>query len=609
MLADAHPIMEDVPGAFVDPVSLAAQQAAHVTSLIVARYDGDDGGSGDDATTSGDGAPTPPLTKLQVPLAGGRWTRGAADGPEGSGDGTPLNSPPYEAVSPAGGGGVPRSGEGVSYDAFVAASGQLLAVAHCTPAFRFATRPAVALGRYAEAKRNGRPLWVSVYALAPAACTRFLESVFYQECLKLHVTGAESAFLAAEQLRAAACAHAERGGLVEANDFSDPARPVVRLVELAELIPDGDGGSTNGDAREDDALTAALATLLDGVHGRLLLYDRHRNAAVAADRCGEALDFAGAVAEARRLAEAARHEEPRALLPLARTEAARETAQEAIRGTLAAADGDSAEGTAVAVGIEAPPAEPAAVGLAALVGELQGGPAAGALTPFLEGALPDLPPETPARPPAGAPAEAPPPITDAAPEETASTGDAGNANNAGNAGPASITPPTPPPLSPLRRGSPAQPGGGPGRCRPSTPLRTGSAAEGSPPPSPAPDPQGPHPFGVELDRLRVELYALLEDAVGRDKAHAHSVHVCSELGVPAGPAGPADPEHALPYLRALLTADPPRRWHGFKRLRAKTFEEAARKVHALFASVTQDERAAEHPDAQELTKLWARLHR
>ena len=110
MLTTARPIFEHVPASFADPVGLADQQAPGVVALIVVRY----------------GPPEPNLTP----------TEGTA---------------PFVL--------------GTTYDAFVAVSGQLLAVARSTPDYRYPVTPAVALAHFLETRDAGRPAFLSLFEL------------------------------------------------------------------------------------------------------------------------------------------------------------------------------------------------------------------------------------------------------------------------------------------------------------------------------------------------------------------------------------------------------------------------------------------------------------
>ena len=149
-------------------------------------------------------------------------------------------------------------------------------------------------------------------------------------------------------------------------------------------------------------------------------------------------------------------------------------------------------------------------------------------------------------------------------------------------------------------------------------TRSGGSAHAEPPAPPEPPsaptivalPSSPppvmqaaprHPLATELDRLRTEVFALFEDAVGRDRAVAHEAHVLEETGI-ASPVAAAD---AVRYLRALLCDEPPKRWHFFKRGRAKTYEEVAGKLLAFHAANGH----LDDPVVHDVTRLWTRLHR
>ena len=250
MLTTARPILEHVPASFLDPVSLADQQAQGVVSLIVVRYPAD---------------PGPP-----------------GDGHEGPQTG------PLDALGP-------------TYDTFVAASGQLLAVARTTTDYRFPVMPATALERFIEHRDGGCPVFLSVYELDEPDCARFLETVFYSECLKLHVDGADSAALVAQQIARSSCGGGLPSGILEVNDFSDPLAPRVRLIDLDDLA------TVDPDDRTDiGSLADELVEHLDGVRGRVLLYDRTKNRAAMPDRTDRAFDLDGIIEQANRLADARR---------------------------------------------------------------------------------------------------------------------------------------------------------------------------------------------------------------------------------------------------------------------------------------------------------------
>lgn len=437
MLTDARPIFREVPASFADPAGLALQQAPGVVALVVVRY-----------------RPAP--------------------GPEAA--------------------------LGHVYDAYVAASGQLLAVARTTADYRYTVTPSVALARFFDDRDGGRSASLSLFEVTERDCTRFLETAYFAECLKLHVEGPASAALVARQLAQSGCGDALPSGLLEINDFSDPGAPRVHLLDLEELgAPDA-----------PHALVDVLSRHLDGVVGRALLYDREKNRAALPHRSAHPVDLGAAIDEANRLALARPAPLPATAPPPAEprdaeTSVAVERVENALRDTT-----------------EARPT----AGLAALVAELQGrGPAPAAA---------DV---------AGPPG---PPAADVDPDPSPQA-------DAETAGPA--------PSDGARR----------------------------------------HPLATELDVLRADVYALFEEAVGRDRAAGHEAHVLDTVGLDA----PVPPDQTLAYLRALLTADPPRRWHLFKRARAKTFEVVCGKLLAFHAANGH----VDDPVIHEVNKLWARLCR
>lgn len=421
---------------------------------------------------------------------------------------------------------------GPTYDAFVTASGAVVAVARTTPDYRFPIAPAVAVRRFLDAREHGAPPVLSLYELDPPDGARFLESAFFAECLKLHVDGAGSAALVADQLARSGC----RAGLLEVNDFSDPDAPRLHLVEWA-----AEGGPD-------------LAGLLADTHGRVLLYDREKNRAVAADRAG-AGDPLAAVAEAERLAAARRHapdfpDGPASPLtpPLtdgASTELSR-TVEDALRQRHEPQTSEAAD--------------PHATGLAALVAELQGAPLP---TPRADPSPGDAVLSSPA----------PQPI-----EEPPLSGDEDEVSDSADAAPEHSTAADAPSPIPSER------------------------QRANPPSLPPQAP--PHPLAKPLDALRTEVYDLFEDAVGQERALAHDAHVVAEDEIPS----PVPAEHVAAYLRALLTADPPRRWHFYKRSRAKCYEAVAARLLAFHGAHGHDTRDEARQAVHEIAQLWARIH-
>lgn len=504
MLASAHPLFEGLPGTFADPLGLADQQAPGVVALIVARYDED---TTTNASIANNGSPTNTQPPLESPLPhpGGEGPADEHDAPADA-PSSPVPSPP----SPASNANRQVGAASATYDTFVAASGGLVAVARTTPDYRFPVAPAAAVARFHAARDAGRAPALSLFAVSEADAARLLETAFYAECLKVHVDGPASAPLVRAQLARCGCT----SGLLEANDFSDPAAPTVRLAEV------GDDGALDLDA------------LLSGVHGRVLLYDRAKNQAVARDRASAPLDLAAAVAEADRLARARRP-------PLSRAEDTPRpdpsipevTPPEPL--TLEAPSAADLVADDLRQRAEHP-ASPSP--LSTLVAQLQGRAPA---------PVPDVP--------------------DAAPSEA--------------------------PASPDEQGAPAE----------AAPSPTSGIPH---PPSPPPQ-AAPHPLAPDLDRLRTDAYALLEAAVGRDRAAALDAHARAEHGW----ASPVPSEHTLDHLRALLFDDPPKRWHLFKRARAKTHADVAALLLAFHAAHGHDARPLAQDAVMQATQLWTRLHK
>ena len=573
MLTTARPIIESVSASFLDPVSLADQQAQGVVSLIVVRYD-------------------------------------PADGREGPG------TDPYGTLGP-------------TYDTFVAASGQLLAVARTTTDYRFPVMPATALSRFIEHRDAGRPAFLSVYELDEQDCARFLETVFYSECLKLHVDGADSAALVAHQIARSGCGN----GILEVNDFSDPLAPRVRLIDLDHLAvsigtvpppqergacdPAIETGTVDPGCRAGiGSLTAVLAGHLDGVRGRVLLYDRAKNKAAMPARTDRAFDLDGIIAQANRLAEA-RRGKGAGLGPSG--DAAAAAMQRAAAELRATAPDEHTERVESYLRDHADrprvvePSHPNATGLRSLVAELQGGggaaprpmptahrsglalgvmgepsaPAqtagdgASALLPSAEGRAVIAPASPPSAPPASTP-----PVSG-----TEGDGQAGPPPVPHVAAQPTPIPPAPAPVAPAPE--------------PTTPAPAPPSPATLPSPAPASGADrgrsSRHRLATQLDRLRADVFELFEDAVGRERAVAHEGHVLADTGI----ASPVSAQDTVRYLRALLCDEPPKRWHFFKRSRAKTYAEVTSKLLAFHAANSHIDDVVVH----EVTKLWTRLHK
>ncbi|GAB5520947.1 MAG: hypothetical protein RhofKO_31980 [Rhodothermales bacterium] len=233
MLTAARPLFEHVPVDFGDPVGLAAQQTPGRLSLSVVAY------------------------------------------PDGIPDDDPTSST------------TPR------YDLFVCRAPVVVAVAHATPAFRFPVHPQRALERFHAAREDQRAATLSLYALEAPDAARLLEAIYFQACLKLHLAGTADAVwdMLQLQLERTGC----QSGVLELNDFSDPRRPRLHLLDL-------DGWAA-------DRFRAVLPTF----SGRALLYDRARNRHVAADRTGAPLHPAQHIEHAAALAQATLDTSPHAL--------------------------------------------------------------------------------------------------------------------------------------------------------------------------------------------------------------------------------------------------------------------------------------------------------
>ena len=427
------------------------------------------------------------------------------------------------------------------YDAYVAVSGQLVAVARSTRDYRFPVTPAAALDRFLSARDAGRDAFVSLYETTEPDCARFLETVFYAECLKLHVDGDASAALVAGQLAHCGC----QSGILELNDFSDPAAPRVFLADLDE-VPE------------------SLPDLLGGFAGRALLYDRAKNRAALPGRAGtEAFDLQGAIDQAARLADT-RHADARR--PPRRPDADSRDAD---------SRPDPAERVERRLADHARQASrhPQTSALRSLIGELSGtAPSA----------------DAPLAADASISADVPSPA-DAADPADAGRGAAQTRPPAQRVGPPEG--PTPEALCAPAPGAPAP--GAP------VPEATSPAAAAAATPDAAP--AMPPALSRALDVLRVEVFRLVADAVGDERAQAHEAHVCRAHAIPS----PVPAEQVVPYLRALLCDDPPRRWHFFRQRRHDVREAVCRKLLALHAAHAHTEHAALH----QATRLWSRLRK
>ena len=467
----------------------------------------------------------------------------------------------------------------------MAASGQLLAVARTTTDYRYPVMPATALSRFIEHRDGGLPVALSMYELAEDDCARFLETVFYSECLKLHVDGAASAQFVAQQIACSGCGN----GVLEVNDFSDAAAPRVRLIDLSDLavsvgtVPPPDSGSADPESRDSvvpgavdpGGLAALLAGHLDGVRGRVLLYDRAKNKATLPDRSPGAFDLDGIIEQANRLAEARRGASgDAAAIAMQRTAAElRATAPDERTAQVEGYLREQAERPRMV-----DPSHPHATGLGALVAELQGG-----RTATLPATPEPLASPTIATPLALDVMGEPPTVGDGASGDAAVADptDATITEGDGQVGPPPVSQPAADPAPPTEPPAPLAP----------TPARL---------PSPTPT-GGRHVLATELDRLRTDVFELFESAVNRERAVAHEAHVLDEHGI----ASPVPAEDTVRYLRAVLCDEPPKRWHFFKRSRAKTYQEVAQKLLAFHAANGH----IDSPVVHEVTKLWTRLHK
>ena len=479
---------------------------------------------------------------------------------------------------------------GPTYDTFVAASGQLLAVARTTTDYRFPVMPATALGRFIEHRDAGRPAFLSVYELDEGDCARFLETVFYSECLKLHVDGAGSAALVAHQIARSGCGN----GILEVNDFSDPLAPRIRLLDLDHLavsigtVPPpeerdaGEDPAIETGTVDPDGLTAVLAGHLDGVQGRVLLYDRAKNKAAMPARTDRAFDLDGIIEQANRLAEARRGASgDAAAIAMQRTAAElRAAAPDEHTERVESYLRDHAERPRL---VE--PNHPHATNLGVLVAELQGGG-------------PAAPPSMPTRPRSGLALgmmEEP-----GAPVEAAA-GDGASAPAVIAPAAESLALTSTPPASGIEGGQPGRASARGPQPAPATVAPVPAAPSPATLPSPAPASGERHRLATQLDRLRADVFELFEDAVGRERAVAHEGHILADTGIPS----PVSAQDTVRYLRSLLCDEPPKRWHFFKRSRTKMYAEVTSKLLAFHAANSH----VDDPIVHEVTKLWTRLHK
>ena len=583
MLTTATPIFEDVPATFGNPLGLADQQASGVVALIVVRYE-----QTEDA-----------LAAL-----------------------------------------------GSVYDAFVCVSGQLLTVARSTPDYRFPVMPAVALRRFIEHRDAGRPAFLSVYELSETECARFIETVFYSECMKLMVgsppmggiasgdgaVAVTDAKLVADQLVRSGCGN----GVLELNDFTDPARPRIRLVDLNELassigvVTDHSHPVIPGGTVDPAGLAAVLTGHLAGFTGRVLLYDRAKNKAALPDKTGTPFDLMAAIREANRLAQARRGSDATVTLAQAESE---------LRASAPPATEQAEQvETYLKERAERPravePTHPVASGLAALVLELQsGGPPSVLGTPSVSPAQPAPPSAAPIDTlpchreslsrPSGKQRDSLPRTSGVAISQPAVHDDP-----PGTAYPnddeftpivwADIDiPGLPPPEG--RDAAPSHPEpatevpfewiGEEDEVAPTAALAAVAAIDtGLDDQQPgqrfdAPlEASEPHPLAHELEALRTSVYDLLADSSSPEKAQASHVHALSELGID-GTHVPA--HHVIAYVRLLLVEPPPKRWALFKRQRGRISPDVCSKLLAFVSAHSHSDDAS----IEEASRLWARLHK
>ena len=266
MITGSRALFEHLPVAFADPVSLAAQQAEGHLTLIVVCY-----------------------------------PCGAPPAEHSSGDALPSSHYVHRPIHPP----VPAVKPMPCYDVFVCKAPVVVTVAHLTPAFRFPISAARALHRYYAARDHRAEATLSLYELGHDLAGRFLETVYFQACLQLSLRYGQAGLpleVVADQIRQTGC----RSGVLELCDFSDPGRPRVTLFEM------GSGQEAIHQVREQ------ARTL----RGQVLVYDRGRNQAVAADRGCETFDAEAVMAEATRYAERLRAGSRRVLGPLTRMQEA-----------------------------------------------------------------------------------------------------------------------------------------------------------------------------------------------------------------------------------------------------------------------------------------------
>lgn len=494
MIAGARPLFEHLPVDFADPVALAAQQADGRLSLIVVAY-----------PAAEDTAALPAV-----------------------------------------------------YDVFVCRAPLIVTVAHMTSEFRFPVPVARAMQRFATARTRGLPATVSCYELDRPDLTRFLESVYFQECLKLFVRDADErprpGLLAAE-IRRTGC----RAGVLEVNDFSDPMRPRLALLDVEKT-----------DAAKVGKTVGRLARRYAG---RVLIYDRLRNRSVAADRGAGTLDPEAVLAQSLRFAERLHGRTDDALRPAL-------AAQEALSTTRAQDEAQVDTFLASAAG-DAETDEERHLN--------------DALAALLTGQPGDLLAEESLSPDAG----------DGVPPDPL----------AALFGPTPSSIEAPPSCHPeLDLGSPEETQAGDEPAAPAPPEEAivAHGAEAVDAEAAAVRDELPARYPAQVGTANVEaaiqaavhgLVRTVQQEMQQHLSESRADVLTRQAAEAAGVALPIGPADALAFLGALVGCQPPRRWIGARRRMAGLRTLIAADLHAVHA---QYRHHPDHPLLFDIARLWSR---
>ena len=505
MITGSRALFEHLPVAFADPVSLAAQQAEGHLTLIVVCYP-----CGAPPVEHGSSDALLPSHYVHRPI-----------------------HPPVPAVKPM-----------PCYDVFVCKAPVVVTVAHLTPAFRFPISAARALHRYYAAREARAGATLSLYELGHDLAGCFLETVYFQACLQLSVHYGQAALpfeVIADQIRQTGC----RSGILELSDFSDPCQPRVTLLEM----------------ESGQATIPQIWEQVRGLRGQVLVYDRERNQAVAADRGCETFDVEAVMAEAARYAEQLRTGSRRVLGPLIRIH------EEARRRSL----GDTLDTEPNQKRLHPAPQVPTT----------QDDPLAGSLAVLLSSHPSSL-------------------LGDIFPRNGTH---AGPINVRGDGHTAAA-----PDLADLELHIHAEP----------APRADATPATGAPTPDtsaedpPVPAPDDASPASEEREEgpdaaLQVALRGVV--AAARDELTQHFGQEKADLlwheaARRARTPLPVPPAESLSFLRALVTNRPPRRIMRFKKKMQSLQDALAADLHAVHGQFRH--LGADHPLLLDLARLWSR---